>query len=102
MSKAAILAAIAAPAVLLAGCSSEADAKVDKICTGVADLAATTLRGRQAGMTEDAALELLRAQKVYSGVKVWAVKSAYEAPADMSESLFRGSVFGECVKRGGE
>lgn len=102
MSKAAILSALIVTAAALAGCSSEADAKVDQICTDVASLAATTLRGRLEGMTEDDALNLLREQKVYSGIRVWAVKSAYEAPADMSEPLFRGSVFGECVKRGGE
>ncbi|PZQ21144.1 MAG: hypothetical protein DI569_12830 [Sphingopyxis macrogoltabida] len=92
----------AALAASLAGCSTEADRQIDQLCSGVTELAVTTFRGRSEGMTEDAAMALLRDQKVYSGIRVWAVKSAFEAPADMSEALFRGSVFGECVKRKGE
>ncbi|MGQ3289065.1 hypothetical protein [Sphingopyxis sp.] len=96
------LAFTATLAALLTGCSTEADDKIEQLCSDATELAVTTLRAREQGMTEDDAFNRLREQKVYGGIRAWAVEAAFEAPPNVSEAIFRGSVFAECKKRGGE
>lgn len=85
-------------AALLVATAAQA-APTDEQCSAAAELSAGALKWRQAGITEDVAMEFLRQQKVYSGLPVWAVKVAYDAPADMPAWMLKGSVMGECRKR---
>lgn len=88
---------IIAAALMLA---SVAQAKpTDEQCSQAAELAKGALEARQAGITEEVAMEYLRHQGVYSGLPVWAVKQGYDAPVDMSAWMLGGFVFGECRRR---
>lgn len=68
-------------------------------CSEAADLAEGALKWRQAGITEEVAMEFLRQKKMYSGLPVWAIKQAFDAPADIAPWILKGSIFGECRKR---
>lgn len=74
-------------------------APTDEQCSSAARIAVGAFEWRQAGITEEVAMGFLRHQKVYSGLPVWAVKQAYEAPADVSLWVLRGHVFGTCRER---
>lgn len=79
--------------------ASAAAAPTDEQCSAAAQLADGALKWRQAGITEDVAMEFLHQRKIYSGLPVWAVKQAYDAPADVSGWMLRGSVMGACRER---
>lgn len=68
-------------------------------CSSAADLSEGALKWRQAGITEEVAMEFLRQKQMYSGLPVWAIKQAFDAPADIAPWILKGSVFGECRKR---
>lgn len=68
-------------------------------CSEAADLADGALKWRQAGITEEVAMGFLRQKKIYSGLPVWAIKQAFDAPADIAPWILKGSIFGECRKR---
>lgn len=85
-------------AALLIATSAQA-APTDEQCNAAADSAVAALEARNAGVTEDMAMDILRGQKIYSGLPVWAVKQAFDAPADVSAWMLRGFIFGECGKR---
>ncbi|AWM87349.1 hypothetical protein [Microvirga sp. 17 mud 1-3] len=78
----------------------QADEAVDLKCSQATNVAVATFNARKDGLTESQAMGMLREQKIYSGILVWAVKQGLRAPADAAEWVVRGSVFGECVKRG--
>lgn len=85
---------------VMAACEQRAHAApTDEQCSAAAEISVGALRWRNAGMTEEVAMDFLRKQKVYSGLPVWAVKKAYDAPADVAEWMLSGFVFGECGKR---
>lgn len=90
-----ILAAVAAS---LIACQP-ASAATDEACSQVTGIATTAFKARKEGATEDAALNILRQNKVYSGLPVWAVKQAFKAPIDTPDWVFQGFLFGECRKR---
>lgn len=77
-----------------------AQAASQEQCTDATRLALAALEARQAGVDEDAAMDFLRHQGVYSGLPVWAVKQAYSAPADVPAWMLRGAVFSACLERG--
>ena len=85
-------------AAMMLATSAQA-APTDEQCSAAAELAEGALQWRQAGITEEVAMEFLRQKQIYSGLPVWAIKSAYDAPADVSAWMLKGSVFGECRKR---
>lgn len=85
-------------ALILSGTAYAAPA-TDEQCSAATDLAAHTMQLRRSGITEDAVLDVLRQQEVYSGLPVWAVKQAYDAPLDAPTWMFRGHVFGACKGR---
>jgi hypothetical protein len=89
--------AVLLAALLLAGIAQAAP--TDEQCSNAANLAEAALEARQAGITEDAAMDYLRHQGVYSGLPVWAVKQAYDAPANVSAWMLKGHVFGACKGR---
>jgi hypothetical protein len=84
-------------ALLLASTAKAAPS--DEECSQAAGIAEGALQWRQAGISEEVAMGFLRHQKVYSGLPVWAVKQAYDAPADVSPWMLKGFVFGECRER---
>ena len=86
-------------AALLAATAAHAAAPTPEQCTEAADLTEGALKWRQAGITEEVAMEYLRQKKIYSGLPVWAIKQAYKADADIAPWILKGSVFGECRKR---
>jgi hypothetical protein len=86
-------------AFLIAACGVANAAPTDEQCAGAAELAKGALEARQAGVTEEVAMEYLRHQGVYSGLPVWAVKQGYNAPADVSAWMLGGFVFSECKRR---
>lgn len=85
--------------VSLLAASAVQAAPTDEQCSDAAQLADGALKWRQAGITEDVAMEYLRQNKIYSGLPVWAIKQAYSAPADVSGWMLRGSVMGACRER---
>ncbi len=86
-------------AALLAATAANAAPPTLEQCSGAADLAEGALKWRQAGITEEVAMEYLRQKQMYSGLPVWAIKQAYKAEADIAPWILKGSVFGECRKR---
>ncbi|BAO20638.1 hypothetical protein [Pseudomonas phage PPpW-3] len=74
-------------------------APTDEQCSAAAGIADGALKWRQAGITEEVAMEFLRHQGVYSGLPVWAVKQAYDAPADVSGWMLRGQIMSDCRER---
>lgn len=86
-------------AAMLVATAAQAAKPTLEQCTGAADLAEGALRWRQAGISEEVAMEYLRQKKAYSGLPVWAVKQAYSADSDIAPWILKGSVFGECRKR---
>lgn len=86
-------------AALLAATAAHAAPPTLEQCSGAADLAEGALKWRQAGITEEVAMEYLRQKKAYSGLPVWAIKQAYKADSDIAPWILKGSVFGECRKR---
>lgn len=85
-------------AALLAATSAQA-APTTEQCSAAADLASGAMNWRRAGITEDVAMEYLRKKQIYSGLPVWAIKYAYDAPADVSGWMLKGSVMADCRKR---
>lgn len=86
-------------AALLAATAAHAAPPTPEQCSEAADLAEGALKWRQAGVTEEVAMEYLRQKQIYSGLPVWAIKQAFDAPADIEPWMLTGSVFGECRKR---
>lgn len=68
-------------------------------CSEASELSEGALKWRQAGITEEVAMEFLRQKQMYSGLPVWAIKQAYKAESDIAPWILKGSVFGECRKR---
>lgn len=89
---------MAANAIAISG-TTYAKNPTDEQCSAATALAMTAFEARKKGMTEDMAMDMLRNQKIYSGLPVWAVKQAMRAPGDMAPWILRGSIFGECRKR---
>lgn len=86
-------------AALLAATAAHAAPPTLEQCSEAADLADGALKWRQAGITKEVAMEFLRQKQMYSGLPVWAIKQAFDAPADIAPWILKGSVFGECRKR---
>lgn len=68
-------------------------------CSAAANISVYALEVRQNGLPEDVVLAYLRTQGAYSGLPVWAVKSAYDAPLNIKPWILKGLVLGECRKR---
>jgi hypothetical protein len=86
-------------AAVMFATTAHAAPPTDEQCSAAASLAEGALKWRQAGITEEVAMEFLRQKQIYSGLPVWAIKQAYDAPADVSAWMLKGSIFGECRKR---
>lgn len=86
-------------AALLAATTAHAAPPTLEQCSEASDLAEGALKWRQAGITEEVAMEYLRQKKIYSGLPVWAIKQAYKADSDIAPWILKGSIFGECRKR---
>lgn len=89
---------MAAMFIILAPSNAQA-APTTEQCSAAANVAEMVLAYRKAGIEQDVVLAFLQSRGTYSGLAVWAVKSAYDAPADVSPWLLKGSIMGECRKR---
>lgn len=89
---------IIAIATILASGTAQA-APTPEQCSNAANLAAAAFDMRMQGISEEFAMDYLRHQGVYSGLPVWAVKQAFDAPADVPVWMLKGHVMGECGRR---
>lgn len=79
--------------------SAASAAPTEQQCSAAANLSVSALQWRRNGINEDAAMEFLRSRKIYSGLPVWAIKQAYDAPPDVPAWILRGSIFNACLER---
>lgn len=71
----------------------------DEQCSIAVDIAKKVLDARKNGATENQVMDQFRAQKIYSGLPVWAAKQAFDAPLDTPGWMLGGALFGECRKK---
>lgn len=79
--------------------ATAAQANTSEECSSIAEIAGYALEVRNAGVSEDVVLAYLAENGTYSGLPVWAVKVAYDAPPSIRPWILKGSVMAECRKR---